>query len=175
MLDKINILGCDTLFLDRDGVINVKRMNDYVKVWEEFEFLPGVLEALELLSKRFMHIIVVSNQRGVGKGLMSEEALLCIHRQMIVEIEKNGGRIDKIYYCIDINDESPNRKPNIGMALQAKIDFPEIDFSRAVMVGDSESDMEFGFNAGMRTVTINQNRDRDYKYCVDLLKFASTL
>lgn len=176
MLDKNDFLDCDTLFLDRDGVINRLLPNDYVKIWEEFEFLPGVLVALELLNRRFKNIFIVTNQRGVGKGLMSEEKLLFIHRQMIAEIEKYGGHINKVYYCTDINNNSPNRKPNIGMALQAKTDFPEIDFFRSVMVGDSVSDMEFGFNVGMKTVTINQDAiDKEYNCSVDLLSFASAL
>jgi len=152
MLKDIDFSGCEILFLDRDGVINRHRPDDYVKTWGEFEFLPGVLESLALFNKQFKHIFVVTNQRGVGKGVMSEETLLEIHRNMMAEIEKHGGRVDKIYYCIDINNDSPNRKPNIGMALQAKADFPDIDFSRSVMVGDSESDMEFGRRAGMKTI-----------------------
>ena len=140
---------CDTLFLDRDGVINRHRPGDYVRSWEEFEFLPNILTTLAEWSKSFRYIIIVTNQRGVGRGLMSEENLLDIHQRMICEIKKHNGRIDKIYYCTDLNDASPNRKPNIGMALQAKKDFPNIDFSKSIMVGDSNSDMEFGRRAGM--------------------------
>lgn len=154
MTNSFDLSDYDTLFLDRDGIINKHRQNDYVKTWDEFEFLPGVLEAFALLSKRFKRIIVVTNQRGVGKGLMSEATLLDIHERMVVEIKKNGGRIDKIYYCTDVNNDSPNRKPNIGMALQAKIDFPDLDFKRSLMVGDSESDMEFGKRTGMNSLKI---------------------
>ena len=151
MIDLTAFTDCDTLFLDRDGVINRHRPDDYVKTWEEFEFMPCILEALATWNKQFKHIVIVTNQRGVGKGLMSEETLLAIHRRMVEEIERHGGRIDKIYYCTDLNNDSPNRKPNIGMALPAKADFPDIDFSKSVMVGDSESDMEFGRRVGMKT------------------------
>lgn len=145
----------NTIFLDRDGVINRHRPNDYVKKWEDFEFLPGVLEALAILSGYFKYIVVVTNQRGVGKGLMTEDELLRIHEKMILKIEHFGGRIDKIYYCTDTNDNSLNRKPNPGMALQAKIDFPDIDFEKSIMIGDSETDLGFGNGLGMKTISIN--------------------
>lgn len=150
MLKDIDYEGYDTLFLDRDGVINRHRPNDYVKTWNEFEFLPGVLQSLGSLSKKFKHIIIVTNQRGVGKGIMTEQTLQKIHGRMVREIEKSGGRIDRIYYCTDLNNDSYDRKPNIGMALRAKKDFPDIDFSKSVMIGDSESDMEFGRRAGIK-------------------------
>ncbi len=150
MLENGEFSDCDTLFLDRDGVINRHRPHDYVKNWEEFEFLPGVLDDLARLARRFKRIIVVTNQRGVAKGLMSEETLHDIHRRMKVEIERHGGRVDAVYTCTDLSDESVNRKPNIGMALQARRDFPEIDFSKSLMIGDSASDIEFGRKAGMK-------------------------
>ena len=89
----IDITGYDTLLLDRDGVINRLRPNDYVKCWEEFEFLPGVFEALKKWTPIVKHIFVVTNQRGVGKGVMSENDLLEIHQKMIAEIENHGARI----------------------------------------------------------------------------------
>lgn len=143
-----------TLFLDRDGVINEEKVGSYILSWEEFVFLPQVKEALRLLAQRFGRIIVVTNQRGVGRGLMTAEALEEIHTRMRAEIEAAEGRIDAIYACTDIADESPCRKPNPGMAHQAKRDFPEIDFARSVMVGNSESDMLFGRSLGMYTVWI---------------------
>lgn len=154
MTMNIDYNGYDTLFLDRDGVINHHRPDDYVKTWDEFEFLPGVLDSLCVLSTMFKRIIIVTNQRGVGKGLMSEKTLHEIHRRMIGEIEEHGGRIDGIYYCTDLNNDSPNRKPNSGMALQAKTDFPDIAFERSIMIGDSESDMEFGRRLSMKTISV---------------------
>jgi histidinol-phosphate phosphatase family protein len=153
----IDINGFETLFIDRDGIINRLRPNDYVKKWEEFEFLPDVFEAFALWNKIMKHIIVFTNQRGVGKGLMTEETLHEIHQNMIDEIEKHGGRIDKIYYCTALNDNNPNRKPNIGMAIQAKKDFPDIDFNRTLMIGDSDSDMEFARNIGVKGVKYKIN------------------
>ena len=85
--------GLKTLFLDRDGVINRLMPHDYVKKWNEFEFMPGVLEALAILAKKFQHIILVTNQRGVGKGLMSKEDLDRIHEKMCSVIENHGGKM----------------------------------------------------------------------------------
>ncbi|MDR1763306.1 MAG: HAD-IIIA family hydrolase, partial [Dysgonamonadaceae bacterium] len=110
------------LFLDRDGVINVHRPNDYVKSVEEFEFIDGAKEALKILAPHFRYICIVTNQRGVGKGLMTERQLAAIHSYMCDEITKSGGRIDKIYVCTATDDADPMRKPNPGMALQAKQD-----------------------------------------------------
>jgi histidinol-phosphate phosphatase family protein len=148
-----------TLFLDRDGVINRRIVDDYVKRWEDFEFLPGVLESFPIFAKNFKRIFIVTNQQGVGKGLMTNEAVEKVHRNMIAEIESMNCTIDAIYYCPSLAaDNSPRRKPNSGMALQAKDEFPDIDLSKSIMVGDSASDIEFGINAGMKTVFIG-NRD----------------
>ena len=110
----------DTLFLDRDGIINRLRPGDYVKSWDEFEFLPGALNALTKCNAMFRRILVVTNQRGVGKGLMTRQALDEIHRRMLQTIAAHGGRIDKIYCCTGLSENDPCRKPNIGMALQAQ-------------------------------------------------------
>jgi D-glycero-D-manno-heptose 1,7-bisphosphate phosphatase len=162
-----------TLFLDRDGVINEKLENEYVKSWDEFIFKKGVLEAITDLSNMFTHIFIVTNQRGVGLGKMTEVELNEIHKKMLVSIEENLGKIDKIYHCSDAEDSSLYRKPNIGMGLLAKQDFPEIEFSKSIMVGDSISDMEFGEKLGMKCVLINSNFDNDNK--LDYLRFNSLL
>jgi D-glycero-alpha-D-manno-heptose 1-phosphate guanylyltransferase len=149
-----------TLFLDRDGVINFEKENDYILDWSEFEFYPGVTEAINLLSAKFNTIVVVSNQRGVGRGLMSEKDLLDIQRRMRSEIERHGGRIDKIYYCTATDPHHFYRKPNPGMALQAAKDFPSIDLSKTIMVGNKLSDMQFGRNAGTYTVYLKTTHPR---------------
>lgn len=143
-----------TLFLDRDGVINDEKVGEYVLHWNEFIFSTGVLEIFKKLSEKFGRIIIVSNQRGVGKGLMTEEALQSIHLEMEREVGIVGGKIDKIYYCIDKEDKSFFRKPNPGMAFHAQTDFPDIDFSKSIMVGNKPGDMKFGRSAGMFTVFV---------------------
>jgi len=143
-----------TLFLDRDGVINVEKKDHYVLNPSEFIFLDGVTEAIKKLSKIFGLILIASNQRGIAKQLMTLEDLQNVHDYMLHEISQQNGRIDKIYFCADLDNSSPNRKPNPGMALQAQKDFPQIDFSKSIMVGNKLSDMQFGRNAGMHSVFI---------------------
>lgn len=164
-----------TLFLDRDGVINRKIEGDYVRNWDQFTFLPGALDALKALSGVFGRIIILTNQRGVAKGLMTEADLIDIHRRMVEEIARQGGRVDLVIYNTDLHDEgSLRRKPQPGMALEARERFPEIRFSRAVMVGDAHSDIALGRNLGMCTVCISEKEDfgADYRF-PDLAHFSS--
>jgi len=151
-----NINKTWTLFLDRDGVINLHYPSDYVKNWSEFFFLEGALDALQNLAKVFTRIIVVTNQQGVGKQLMQQEDLDFIHAEMLKEVRKHGGRIHAIYAATALKEEDVKawRKPATGMGKQAKKDFPEIDFTKSVMVGDSATDMQFGKNLGMKTIFI---------------------
>ena len=143
------------LFLDRDGVINEHIMGDYVKKWSEFVFKNDFLSSIKKLSEIFGKIFIVTNQQGIGKGLMTIDDLNNVHKIMLDEIINVGGWIDKIYFCPKLEKEnSKMRKPNPGMALEAKNDFPEINFKKSIMLGDSMSDMEFGKNAGMKTVII---------------------
>ncbi len=143
------------LFLDRDGVLNVRPPMDYVKTPAELVPAPGVGEAMALLSGMFDRIVVVTNQAGIGKGLMSEEDLAAVHQTLLDHIAKEGGRIDAVYYCPHRRETGCDcRKPAVGMGRQANIQFPEIDFSQSWMVGDSASDIEFGQRLGMRTVLI---------------------
>lgn len=152
-----------TLFLDRDGVINKRLVGDYVKNWDEFQFLNGVLEALVIAKSKFQTIVVVTNQQGVGKGKMTLENVNEVHRQMLNIIETKGGRIDKIYICPDLKDGNPKcRKPNTGMGEQAQLDFPMIDFEKSIILGDSASDMEFGKRLGMKTVFVT-TKPEDFK------------
>ena len=141
-----------TLFLDRDGVINEEKEDSYIFHFGEFFFYDRAKEALKIFASTFGRIVIVTNQRGVGKGMMTAADLQLIHEKMIMEITLAGGRIDRIYYADSLRDDHPLRKPNPGMAHAARADFPEIDFTRALMVGNNISDMEFGRNAGMRTV-----------------------
>lgn len=169
-----------SLYIDRDGVINQKRENDYVKSWDEFIFIKGSLEALSILSNFFNKIFIVTNQRGIGRGIMTVNDLNIIHAKMITQIEFMKGRVDKIYYCSDIEDSSFNRKPNPGMALNSKNDFNDIDFNKSFMVGDQLSDIEFGKNLGMKTVLIASLNTKmndlvpDYKF-QSLLDFSKNI
>ncbi|MFN5183210.1 MAG: D-glycero-alpha-D-manno-heptose-1,7-bisphosphate 7-phosphatase [Bacteroidota bacterium] len=165
-------LGIDkswTLFLDRDGVINKKIENDYIKKWEEFEFIPGVKEAIATLNNIFGLVFVVTNQQGIAKGLYSESDLESIHLNMMLDVILAGGQIDRIYFAPELASAKSNmRKPSIGMAEKAKEDFPSIDFSKSIIIGDSISDMEFGRNAGMKTIFFNNlHPGEDSKSLID--------
>lgn len=143
-----------TLFLDRDGVIN-KKLDGYVTKPSEFVFLPKVLDALSVLSGLFHRILIVTNQQGIGKELMTHDDLHSVHSHMLRNINLAGGRIDNIYYCPNLSHEdAPCRKPNPGMAFHAQQDFEDIDFLESIMIGDSDSDIEFGNLLGMTTVKI---------------------
>jgi len=147
-----------SLFLDRDGVLNKRIVDGYVKRWEEFIWLPGVLDALKILSGLVGPVIVVSNQQGVGKGIMTEDALVKIHSMLINEVKKQDGRIDAIYYSPHLaTSRAFMRKPDVGMGLRARKEFPGIQFRKSVMAGDSLSDMLFGRRLGMKTVFLSGN------------------
>ena len=147
-----SISGADTLLLDRDGVLNRLRPGDYVKTWNEFDWAPGAMEALSEAARKFSGIYIVSNQRGVGRGVMTQEALRDVHSRMLAEIAAAGGRIDGIYVCTAVSDEDPCRKPHRGMFDRLLSEHPEIDPGRTVMIGDSKSDMEFAANCGIRGI-----------------------
>jgi D-glycero-D-manno-heptose 1,7-bisphosphate phosphatase/D-glycero-alpha-D-manno-heptose 1-phosphate guanylyltransferase len=158
MINLNNIDNTWTLFLDRDGVINHEKHKDYIHNWDEFVFYEGVTKAIAVFAKIFNRILVVTNQKGIGKGVTQLADLQLIHKNMIAEIEKAGGRIDAVYFCPDLEDESPNRKPNPGMGLQAVKDFPDIDLTKSIMIGNTISDMQFGRNLGVKTIFLPTTR-----------------
>lgn len=152
-----------TLFLDRDGVINRRIMDDYVKQRAEFVLLPGVARAISKANDLFSHVVVVTNQQGIGKGLMTERNLLDVHHYCSELLKAEGAVIDAYYFAPNLASENSSlRKPGSGMALLAQADFPDIDFQRSVMVGDSDSDIEFGRKLGMKTVFIRHAGTTDH-------------
>ncbi|MCI2081756.1 MAG: HAD-IIIA family hydrolase [Bacteroidales bacterium] len=165
----------DALFLDRDGVINKQIIGDYVRNAGQFEFLNGVLEAIRVITPFFRRIIIITNQRGVGKGLMTRVALNCVNSYMVEKIKDAGGRIDKIYSCTDMDENSPNRKPNTGMALMARRDFPDIDFKKSIMVGDSVSDVDFANNAGIPAILVGGKYSREEMSGMQILAHYDSL
>ena len=142
------------VFLDRDGVINRKLDHDYVKCWDEFEFLPQSLEAISMLTKAEFPLIVVTNQACINKGIISHAQLAEIHRRMIEEIEHAEGEIHDIYYSPHRPDEnSEYRKPKPGMLLQAVTEH-NIDISQSYLIGDSPTDILAGKSVGCRSYLI---------------------
>lgn len=140
------------VFLDRDGLINRKAAeHDYVKCWHEFFFLPDVPEAIARLNRAGYLVFVVTNQRGIARGLMSAADLQSIHEKMCAELQSCGAHIDGIYVCPHDIGQCHCRKPDIGLFLQAERDF-QIDKAGSWMVGDSDSDVEAGKRYGVMTV-----------------------
>ncbi len=163
-----------TIFIDRDGVINHEKKEDYILNRDEFRFCNGVENAFQQIGNKFGKVIVVSNQRGVGRGLMTEADLKDIHERMQAAIEAAGGRIDNIYYCTSTDNKHPDRKPNPGMAFHATRDLPGIDLSRSVMVGNKPSDMLFARNAGMYSIFVaSTNPDTTFPHPDIDLRFNS--
>ena len=147
--DAVLAVGADTLLLDRDGVINRWLPGDYVDSWEKFSFLPGILESLREWAGHFRRIFLVTNQRGVGKGRMTQEQLETVHAWMRSEIAAAGGRIDGIYLCTAVSEDDPLRKPNRGMFDEILAAYPDVRPERTVMLGDSRYDREFAANCGI--------------------------
>ncbi len=144
-----------TVFLDRDGVINSKAPEgDYIKSTSELVVLPRVRDALRILHEVGARVFVVTNQRGVARGLMTSKALEEIHELIRSELRNGGGRIDGFYACIhDYEDACECRKPQPGLLIQAAREHG-IDLEHAWMIGDRASDIEAGRNAGCRTVLV---------------------
>lgn len=143
------------VFLDRDGVINRKPPEGkYVADWDEFEILPGVEDAIANLNRLGRHVIVLTNQRGVGLGLYTPADVESLHVALQQHLAKHGARIDGFYYCPHDKDQCDCRKPKPGLFLQAFHDFPDASPSNGVVIGDSLSDIEGARNIGMRAIFI---------------------
>lgn len=138
-----------TIILDRDGVLNYRPSRaEYVRRPEEFHWLPGALQALELLHTAGYRVVVVSNQAGIARGVMSETDLADIHRAMSEQAAAAGARIDKIYYCPhDWDGGCECRKPRPGMLFQAQRDL-NLDLTRTYLLGDDDRDAEAADRAG---------------------------
>lgn len=158
-----------TLFMDRDGVVNVQIIDGYVLRPEQFTYTPHFLEAMRLIRPRFQRIILVTNQQCVGKGLCSQEDVDAIHGRLQGQLEVQGTPFDRVYCCPHLAEAScACRKPNIGMFLQALRDFPDIDPARSLMVGDTLSDMQFARNASIHAVHVGAVRHPEFETVMDI-------
>lgn len=139
------------VFLDRDGVIN-RRAPDgaYVRNWSEFEITPGATEALAALAKAGATLFIVTNQRGVARGLVTQADLEEIHARLVDDLARAGVALGGIYVCPHEIGTCDCRKPDVGLFMQARAANTWIDFGDSHMVGDSLSDMEAGHRLGMR-------------------------
>ncbi|WP_456420257.1 D-glycero-alpha-D-manno-heptose-1,7-bisphosphate 7-phosphatase, partial [Methanocaldococcus infernus] len=161
------------IFLDRDGVINKKLEGDYVKRIEEFKLLPRVREALKEFKKMGYLLIVITNQQGIAKGVMTEEDLEKIHNYMLKLLPE----IDDIFYCPHLEGTCNCRKPRPGMLLKAKEKW-NIDFNKSWMIGDDERDILAGKAVGCKTIRILYKEEKteadfvvkDLYECVKIVK-----
>lgn len=145
----------DTLLLDRDGTINVRRPNDYVKTWQEFQFRPEFLRWASLLGHTFRRVFIVTNQRGIGRGVMTEEALHDIHGRMCKILSTDYGlHVDDIFYATGVDDTDPRRKPQTGMWQALLEAYPDVQAERTVMIGDGDVDEAFARNCHLAFVRV---------------------
>lgn len=137
------------LFIDRDGVINVDKGHVFLK--EDFEFSAGIFDLCRQYMDKGFLIIVITNQAGIAKGIYTEKDFLKLTTWMIQQCKNNGVIITKVFYCPhhpDISGPCQCRKPNPGMILKAVGEF-DLDISECVLIGDKESDLQAGRNAGI--------------------------
>jgi D-glycero-D-manno-heptose 1,7-bisphosphate phosphatase len=143
------------IFLDRDGVLNRKLPEGvFVSTWEQFEWLPGAIEAVARMTRAGWTVLVVSNQRGVALGRVTVAQVEQIHERMRAEIEQQGARLDGIFYCPHDRGQCRCRKPDIGLFEQAQQQFPQATAQNSVVIGDSLSDIQAGKRLGMTTIFI---------------------
>jgi D-glycero-D-manno-heptose 1,7-bisphosphate phosphatase len=144
--------------IDRDGILNEDRGYEYVKRWEEFEFIPGVLEALAQIHRLGMPVAVVTNQSCIGKDLVSAEEVDRIHARMLEEVERSGGRIEKVYLCPHLDeDQCECRKPKPGLIRRACTEL-NLDPARSFFAGDSARDIKAGRAAGVATILVQTGK-----------------
>lgn len=148
------------VFIDRDGVI-CRNRDDHVKIWAEFEFLPGARESLTRLAQLDMPIVVVTNQAVINRGMVSPQTVEHIHRQMVREIERAGGRVDRVLYCPHRPDEHCMcRKPQPGLLLEAASEIG-INLTQSYLIGDALADMQAGRAVGCRCTLVLTGRGRN--------------
>lgn len=166
------------VFLDRDGVINRRVEGDYIKKWSEFHFLPGVAEGIRLIKSIGFAVVIVTNQQGIGRGLMTKEDLEEIHSRMLMVLDRDGAHVEAVYYCPHLADSGCKcRKPEPGLLLLAA-DELYLDLPRSYMVGDSPSDIEASRRAGCRPVLISSGgiiTGNDCLVFADLISLAAAL
>jgi D-glycero-D-manno-heptose 1,7-bisphosphate phosphatase len=145
----------NTVFLDRDGVLNEKKPEgEYVAAWADFHVLPGVPEALGRLNRAGLRVIVVSNQRGIALGLYTAADVAEMHAAFERLLGGRGAHVDAFYICPHDHGQCNCRKPLPGLFEQAQADFPGVTAAASVMIGDSPADIEFGRRLGMATICL---------------------
>jgi len=161
-----------TLFLDRDGVINERIVDGYVMDFSNFVPVLHLTDALHIFNNRFNKIFVVSNQQCIGKGLCSENTVIQLHQKINDLLLQEKILIDDFLFCPHkASDHCNCRKPKPGLALQALEKYPEIDFSKSIIVGDMLTDIQFGHQLGMTTVYVGTPDNHQIKEITHLADF----
>ncbi|MDD2365460.1 MAG: D-glycero-beta-D-manno-heptose 1,7-bisphosphate 7-phosphatase [Desulfuromonadaceae bacterium] len=146
------------VFLDRDGTINIEK--DYLFQIKDFEFVDGAVEAIRLLNRAGLFVVVVTNQSGVARGYYTEEDVENLHRHIAAELKVSGAHIDAWFYCPHHHSGRGSyalpckcRKPLPGMLLEAARVY-DIDLQKSTMIGDKSADIEAGISAGCRSILV---------------------
>lgn len=146
------------VFLDRDGVINVKPpSHDYVRSWDQFELIPTVVDWIRLFNALDLLVIVITNQRGVARGLMTAEDLEGIHTRMRQVLAAQGAVIHAVFACPHEEGACECRKPRPGLVLEAQRTW-NIDLGTSILIGDSPADEELASACGLRFVPVRYGR-----------------
>lgn len=147
------------VFLDRDGVINRSPEGRYVTCWEEFQFLPGALRALKQLRKEGYRVVVVSNQSGVDRGMLTQRSLNDVTKKMKAAVQRAGGFLDAVYYCTHLPESNCRcRKPKAWMIRRAARR-PCADLKHSFVIGDNGTDIEMGRSVGATTILVRCGRE----------------
>jgi D-glycero-D-manno-heptose 1,7-bisphosphate phosphatase len=150
-----------TVFLDRDGVINRKPPEgEYVCRLEQFHLLPGVAEAIARLNGAGLLVLVVSNQRGIARGLYTAADVAAIHHHLLQQLALHGAHVDGFYFCPHDKNQCRCRKPGTGLFEQAQAEFPQVEWTSSLLIGDSKSDIEAGRALGMRTIFLDTGENK---------------
>lgn len=137
------------VFLDRDGVINEKaEPHHYVRTWNEFRFLPNIADWIRIFNALDYLVIVITNQRGIARGIMTQESVDEIHHRMLDAFARLGARVDDVFVCPHEENGCDCRKPKPGLVLQAQSKW-DIDIGHSLMIGDSDDDAKLAALCGM--------------------------
>ena len=153
-IDQLDLSKYDTILVDRDGTLNTHILDGYVTKPCELTMLQNTETAIAKWKSEGKTVIIITNQRGVGKGVMTQADLQAVHESLKEKVEKRGGKIDAIYTSTGLDSSDKTRKPNTGMMDMVMRDFPQTRKEKTVMIGDGETDMQFAENAGIDGIRI---------------------
>lgn len=156
-------MGIPAVFLDRDGTINVEK--NYLYRIEDWEWIPGAIEAIKLINQMGYLAIVVTNQAGVARGYYSQEDVKLLHEKVNEILHRHGAKIDAFYYCPHHSEfglirDCQCRKPKPGMLLNAKEEC-EIDLDRSYLIGDKVIDMRAALAVGVQPIMVSTGYGQD--------------